>query len=96
MTEKLEPIHPGEILRADFMEPLGLSARALALRLNVPPNRVTSILRGERGISGDTALRFARAFRTTPEFWMNLQQRYDLDIAQDQARELETISPFAA
>ena len=74
---KLPPIHPGELLRED-MEALGLSARALADAIGVPHNRVAAILRGERTITADTALRLATYFGTSPEVWMNLQQTYDL------------------
>lgn len=78
MRNGMRPIHPGEILRAEFMEPLKLSASALARSLNVPPNRVTAIVNGERSVSAETAYRLALAFDTTPEFWLNLQTTYDL------------------
>lgn len=73
---------PGDILLHDFMEPLGLSANALATALHVPANRITSILAASRGISADTALRLARYFGTTPQFWVNLQGNYDLRLAE--------------
>jgi addiction module HigA family antidote len=73
-TERLAPVHPGEVLAEDFLEPLGLSANALARRIGVPGNRVSMIVAGKRGVTGDTALRLAAAFGTTPEFWMNLQK----------------------
>ncbi|MDZ7804935.1 HigA family addiction module antitoxin [Thiohalophilus sp.] len=76
-TNKLPPVHPGEFLRED-MDELGLSARALAEAIDVPHNRIAAILRGERAITADTALRLARYFGTSPEVWMNLQQAYDL------------------
>lgn len=76
-TNKLPPIHPGEMLRED-MEELGLSARALAEAIDVPHNRISAILRGERAITADTALRLATYFGTSAEVWMNLQQSYDL------------------
>lgn len=76
-TNKLPPIHPGEMLRED-MEELGLSARALAEAMDVPHNRISAILRGERAITADTALRLATYFGTSAEVWMNLQQSYDL------------------
>jgi addiction module HigA family antidote len=79
----LPPIHPGEILRADFMEPFGLSMNRLALDLRVPVTRIAEIVRERRGITPDTALRLARYFNTTPAFWLNLQSAYDLEIAQD-------------
>jgi len=77
MANKMRPIHPGEILREE-MEELDLSANALAKALNVPANRITAILNEQRSITGDTALRLAKYFGTTPEFWMNLQASYDV------------------
>jgi antitoxin HigA-1 len=74
-------IHPGEILKEEFMVPHGLSANRLAMALGIAPNRITAILHGNRGISGETAVLFAHAFGTSPEFWLNLQSRYDLDSA---------------
>jgi antitoxin HigA-1 len=79
----LAPIHPGEILREE-LEALGLSANALAKSLQVPTNRVTAILNGERSVSASTALRLARFFATSPEFWLNLQAQYDLKVALKQ------------
>lgn len=79
---KRPPIHPGEILKTEFLDELEISAYALAKALNVPVNRVTGIVNGERGITADTALRLARFFGTTPEFWLNLQTRYDLEVAR--------------
>jgi len=76
-TKRVLP-HPGKILREEFMNPLGLSANALALALRVPANRIGAILLGERAITADTALRLARYFGTTPEFWINLQSGFDL------------------
>jgi len=83
MAKKLTPIHPGEVLREEFMKPRETSANALAKLLKVPPNRITAILNGDRGITGDTALRLATHYGTTPEFWMNLQSRYELELADD-------------
>jgi addiction module HigA family antidote len=76
--------HPGDILREDFMIPFGLSANALARALDVPPNRITSIIAREkpRAVTPDTALRLSRYFATTPELWLNLQQAYDLSVAR--------------
>ena len=76
--ERGVPIHPGEFLREDFLVPLGLSANDLALALRVPVTRITEILRERRGITADTALRLARYFGTTPDFWMKMQMSYDL------------------
>ena len=83
-SKKLPPIHPGEHL-ADMLKESGISANALALSLRVPANLITLIIQGKRAISAETALRLARYFRTSPEFWMNLQTKYDLDVAQDAA-----------
>lgn len=80
--ERGAPIHPGEFLREDFLVPLGLSASALALALRVPVTRVSEVLRERRGITADTALRLARYFGTTPDFWMKMQASYDLALAQ--------------
>lgn len=82
-TEWLAPVHPGEVLAEEFLKPLGLSANALAARIGVPGNRVSLIVAGKRSVTGDTALRLAAAFGTTPEFWMNLQGQYDLDVARE-------------
>jgi addiction module HigA family antidote len=87
-TKVMRPVHPGETLREDFLKPLGLTANRLAIELMVPVTRVNDIVRGRRAISADTALRLARYFGTTPQFWMNLQGNYELELAQD-ARGLE-------
>ena len=83
LQRKLEPIHPGEILREKFLKPLHLSTNRLALDIHVPVTRITEILHGRRAITTDTALRLGRYFRTTAQFWLNLQIRYDLEIARD-------------
>jgi addiction module HigA family antidote len=86
----LAPIHPGEILRAEFMEPMQLSMNRLALDLRVPVTRVAEIVHERRGVTPDTALRLARYFNTSPGFWLNLQSAYDLEVAQDKlARTIE-------
>lgn len=79
----LDPVHPGEVLWHEFMEPLGLSSNALAKRIGVPGNRVSEIVKGRRSVTGDTALRLSAAFGTTAEFWMNLQKGYELAVARD-------------
>jgi antitoxin HigA-1 len=79
--ERGVPIHPGEFLRDDFLAPLGLSANALAIALRVPVTRISEIVRERRGITADTALRLARYFGTTPDFWMKMQVAYDLAVA---------------
>ncbi|MBS0183173.1 MAG: HigA family addiction module antidote protein [Nitrospira sp.] len=89
--KRLLPIHPGEILLEEFMKPLNLSADALAKRLGVATARVKEIANERRGITADTALRLARCFSTTPEFWMNLQQRYELEAAR---RAIGTVVAF--
>jgi antitoxin HigA-1 len=82
MKNRMRPIHPGEILREEFLVPLGMSARQLARALDVPANRVSSIVAGKRDVSADTALRLAKALGTGPEVWLNLQQTYDLRKAE--------------
>jgi antitoxin HigA-1 len=74
--------HPGEILNEEFLTPLGLSARRLADEIDVPSNRISDIIRGRRAVSADTAIRLARRFGTTPQFWLNLQGAYDLSEAE--------------
>ena len=98
IMNKMRPIHPGEILREEFMAPLGLSANALAVALRVPAPRVNDIVRERRGVTPDTALRLARYFGTTPQFWLNLQVSYDLKIIQrDNGNRIEQeVSPRAA
>src|SRR3982751_7023875 len=76
--------HPGEMLREEFLKPLGLSANQLALDLHVPATRIGQILKGKRGITADTALRLARYFGTSPGFWMNLQKNYELSSTREQ------------
>jgi addiction module HigA family antidote len=83
MTKKLKPVHPGEILREEFMVPLGLSMNGVAMDLRVPVTRIADIVNEKRAITADTALRFARYFNNSPTFWMNLQTRYDLEVAED-------------
>jgi addiction module HigA family antidote len=96
MAEALmPPIHPGEILAEEFLEPLGISQYRLAVAIAVPPRRINEIVHGKRRISADTALRLARYFGTSERFWMNLQNRYDLEIERDRlAKDLRQIKPF--
>ena len=82
-SARMPPLHPGEMLREEFMRPLGLSANALAIALRVPVTRVSEIVRERRGITADTALRLARYFNMTPQFWMRLQMDFDLESAAD-------------
>jgi len=80
---KLKPIHPGEILNEEFLKPLGVSQYRLATDTDVPPRRINEIVHGKRGITADTALRLGRYFGLSPQFWMNLQARYDLELQKD-------------
>jgi len=98
ITNGIRSIHPGEVLREEFLLPLEMSANALAMRLRVPAPRINDLVREKRGVSVDTALRLARFFNTTPEFWLNLQTAYDLKITTaDKASEIEQdITPLAA
>jgi len=94
----LPPVHPGEQLREEFLKPLGLSAYRLAKDIDVPVSRVQELIAERRGITGDTALRLARYFGSTPEFWLNLQRDYDLETAKIAVGEkiAATVSPRAA
>ena len=85
-SERLPPIHPGEILREDFMKPRGISMSRLALDLRVPVTRIAEIVHERRGITPDTALRLGRYFNTSARFWMNAQSSYDLEVAQDELK----------
>ena len=81
VSSGMRPVHPGEILEGELAE-LGMSANALATALAVPTNRITAILKGQRGITADTALRLSRYFGTTPQFWLNLQKTFELRVAE--------------
>lgn len=96
-SKRIPPTRPGDILRQDFLEPLNLSANALASALHVPTNRITGILKGQRAITADTALRLGRYFGTTAQFWLNLQTSYDLQIVEKETgKEIErSILPMA-
>ncbi len=96
MKTTMQPIHPGEVLLADFLEPLGVTQHRLAVSIGVPPRRINEIVHGKRRISADTALRLARYFGTSDRFWINLQSRYDLEIERDQIGDaLDAITPLA-
>jgi len=91
MDETITPIHPGELLSTEFLEPMGITAHALSLAIGVPATRIHAIVHGKRGITADTALRLSRFFGLTENFWLNVQARYDLlttrvAIAPDLAR----------
>jgi addiction module HigA family antidote len=81
--KRMPPLHPGEMLREEFLIPLGMSANALALAVGVPATRIGEIVNERRGITGDTAIRLGEYFRTGAEFWMNLQVRFELEVARD-------------
>lgn len=82
-TKQLPPIHPGEILMAEFLTPMGISQYRLAKDIKVPPRRINEIVHGKRSITADTALRLGRFFGMSPQFWLNLQTRYDLEVTED-------------
>jgi antitoxin HigA-1 len=82
-SKKLQPVHPGEVLLKEFIEPMGLNQNRLALALGVPARRINEIVLGKRGITADTALRLARYFKMSPQFWLGLQMDYELDMAAD-------------
>jgi addiction module HigA family antidote len=98
MRKRLDPIHPGEILREEFMKPVGISINRLARDIAVPPGRISEIVNGKRSISADTALRLGKYFSVTPETWLGLQAEYDLRVARKAiGTEVEKrIQPYAA
>jgi addiction module HigA family antidote len=100
MSRKLAPVHPGEILREEFLIPMGLSAYTVAGACGVPRTRIERLAREETPVTADTALRLARYFGTTPAFWMNLQAQYDLEVAEDgnadQLKQIKPLKPKAA
>jgi len=86
-SKKIAPIHPGEILLEEFLKPMGISQNRLALDIRVPARRINEIVHGKRRITADTALRLAKYFDMSPQFWLGLQMDYDLDIAEDELAE---------
>lgn len=88
MTAKIPPVHPGEILQEEFLKPLSISQYRLSKDINVPPRRINEIVHGKRSISADTALRLGRFFGISPQFWINLQAHYDLEIQKDKLGKL--------
>ena len=96
-TKKLPPVHPGEILFHDFMKPLGLTQHALAKAIGVTPIRISQVVRGQRSITADTALRLSRYFGTRPGWWLDLQSHYDLETATDalEVRIARSVKPCA-
>lgn len=96
MTDKLyAPIHPGEVLMEDFIEGFGITQHKLAVSIGVPPRRINEIVHGKRAITADTALRLGRYFGVEPQFWLNLQSRYELELAEDRvADKVAEIKPL--
>lgn len=96
MADKLyPPIHPGELLMEEFIEPFGITQHKLAVSIGVPPRRINEIVHGKRAITADTALRLGRYFGIDPQFWLNLQSRFDIEVAQAHvAVEIEAIKPI--
>lgn len=95
MTKKLAPVHPGEILLEEFIEPLGITQNRVAVAIGVPPRRINEIVHGKRRVSVDTALRLGRYFGTTAQFWINLQTHYDLEVEMDAlGNSLDAIEPL--
>jgi addiction module HigA family antidote len=91
----IAPIHPGEVLMKEFLEPLGVTQHRLAVQIGVPPRRINEIVHGKRRVTADTALRLARYFGTTDRFWLNLQTRFDIEIEKDNlGAALEAITPL--
>jgi addiction module HigA family antidote len=97
MATTVTPIHPGEVLLLDFLEPLGVTQHRLAVSIGVPPRRINEIVHGKRRISADTSLRLARFFGTSERFWINLQARYDLELERDHlGSSLDAIKPLVS
>ena len=100
MEEKIMPIHPGEILQQDFLVPMGISAYRLAKETYIDQTRISEILKGKRSVTIDTALRLAKFFGTSPEFWINIQTQYDMEIKSDEIsddlQKINTISHKSA
>ena len=94
-TKLYPPIHPGEVLNEDFIKAFGITQHKLALAIGVPPRRINEIVHGKRGITADTALRLGKYFGVEPQFWLNLQGRYELEVAEDSiAEEVNRIEPL--
>ena len=87
MNKKMQPLHPGEILFEEFLKPYGISQNRLALDIRVPARRINEIVLGKRGVTPDTALRLAKYFNMSPQFWLGLQMDYELDVAEDEISE---------
>ena len=96
-TKLYPPIHPGEVLNEDFIEAFGITQNKLAVEIGVPPRKINEIVHGKRGITADTALRLGKYFGIEPQYWLNLQSRYELEVAEDAvADEIDGIRPLGA
>ncbi len=94
-TDRLAPIHPGEVLMEDFLEGFGITQNKLAVSIGVPPRRINEIVHGKRAVTADTALRLGKYFGTSAQFWLSLQAHYDLDIAEDRiSDQVDAIAPI--
>jgi addiction module HigA family antidote len=94
-TDRLDPVHPGEVLMEDFIKGFKITQNRLAVAIGVPPRRINEIVHGKRSITADTALRLSRYFGTSAQFWLNLQDQYNLDVEEDQIQtELDAIQPL--
>lgn len=94
-TDKLDPVHPGEVLMEDFIKGFEITQNKLAVAIGVPPRRINEIVHGKRSITADTALRLGKYFGTSAQFWLNLQDHYNLDVEEDQIQaELDAIQPL--
>ena len=97
ITDKLPPVHPGEILMEDFLKEMGITQHKLAVSIGVPPRRINEIVHGKRAVTAETALRLGKYFGMSPQFWLGLQTQYDLDVAEDKIlAEIERIQPLQA
>jgi len=97
MAKKLAPVHPGEVLREEFLKPLGLTSYAVAAAIGVPRTRIERLAREETPVTADTALRLGKFFKTSPAFWMNMQAQHDLEVAGDELEsEIKKISAYKA
>ncbi|GAA3797279.1 HigA family addiction module antitoxin [Cellulomonas soli] len=95
VNDKIAPIHPGEVLQEDFLDGFGITQHRLAVSIGVPPRRINEIVHGKRSVSADTALRLAKFFGTSAAYWLSLQARYDLDLAEDRvADQIAAIAPL--
>jgi antitoxin HigA-1 len=96
VEEKLRPVHPGEILLEEFLKPMGLSQNRLALDIRVPARRINEIIHGKRRITADTALRLAKYFNMSPQFWLGLQMDYDLDVTEDaMGKQIDNVAVYS-